>query len=108
MPLLDYQVPSRASRSDTDLGEVDLLGATDQGCLVVIELKAPRKDGSRGDTPLLAQREGLRHAAVVHANQRTIGAEANRRFAVWVPDAPPIVQTLSFESLCPATCSKLS
>ena len=89
-------------------GEVDLLGATDQECLVVIERKVPRKDGSRGDMPLLALIEGLRYAAVVHANQRTIPAEANRRFAVWVPDAPPIVQILSFESLCPATCSKLS
>lgn len=29
MRLLDYQVPLLASRSDTGLGEVDLLGTTD-------------------------------------------------------------------------------
>ena len=39
--LLDYQFPLKASRSDTGLGEVDLLGATDQGRLVVIEPEGP-------------------------------------------------------------------
>lgn len=34
---------------------------------------------------------------MVHANQRTIGAEANRHFAITVPDAPPIVQILGTE-----------
>ena len=77
--LLDYQFPLKASRSDTGLGEVDLLGVTDQGRLVVIELKVRRKDGSRGDTPLLALMEGLRYAAVVHANHGAIAAEARER-----------------------------
>ena len=40
--LLDYQFPLKASRSDRGLGEVDLLGATDQGRLAVIELKVRR------------------------------------------------------------------
>ena len=82
MRLLDYQFPLRASRSDTGLGEVDLLGATDQGRLVVGELKVQRKNGSRGDTPLLALMEGLRYAAVVHANCRAIGAEARSGFSI--------------------------
>ena len=77
--LLDYQVPLKASNSDTGLGEVDLLRATDQGRLVGIELKVRRKDRSRGDTPLLALMEGLRYAAVVHANHRAIAAEASHR-----------------------------
>ena len=93
--LLDYQFPLKASRSDTGLGEVDLLGATDQGRLVVIELKVRRKDGSRGDTPLLALMEGLRYAAVLHANHRAIAAEARKRFAISVSEDPPIVQILA-------------
>ena len=60
MCLLDYQFPLKARRSDACLGEVDLLGATDEGRLVVIELKVSRKNGSPGDTPLLALMEGLR------------------------------------------------
>ena len=95
--LLDYQVPLKASRSDTGLGEVDLLGATDQGRLVVIELKVRRKDGSRGDTPLLALMEGLRYAAVVHANHRAIATEARKCFAISVSEHPPIVQILAPE-----------
>ena len=59
MRLLDYEFPLRASRSDAGLGEVDLLGATDHGRLVVVELKVRRKNASRGDTPLRALMEGL-------------------------------------------------
>ena len=95
--LLDYQFPLKASRSDTGLGEVDLLGATDQGRLVVIELNVRRKDGSRGDTPLLALMEGLRYAAVVHANHRAIAAEARERCAIDVSEEPPIVQIMAPE-----------
>ena len=97
MRLLDYEVPLRASRSDAGLGEVDLLGATDQGRWVVVELKVGRKDGSRDDTPLLALMEGLRYAAVIHANHRAISAEASDRFAIDVRDEPPIVQILATE-----------
>ena len=93
--LLDYQCPLKASRLDTGLGEVDLLGTTDHGRLAVIELKVRRKDGSRGDTPLLALMEGLRYAAVVHANHRAIAAEARERCAIHVSTQPPIVQILA-------------
>ena len=95
--LLDYQFPLKARSSDTGLGEVDLLGATDHGRLVVIELKVGRKDGSRGDTPLLALMEGLRYAAVVHANHGAIAAEARERCAIHVSTEPPIVQILAPE-----------
>ena len=97
MRLLDYEFPLRASRSDAGLGEVDLLGATEQGRLVVVELKARRKNGSRGDTPLLALMEGLRYAAVVHANHRAIAAEARERCAIHVSEEPPIVKILAPE-----------
>ena len=97
MRLLDYEFPLQASRADAGLGEVDLLGVTDQGRLVVVELKARRKNNSRGDTPLFALMEGLRYAAVVRANQRAIAAEAQERFDIRVSEEPPIVQTLAPE-----------
>ena len=95
--LLDYQFPLQASRSDAGLGKVDLLGATDEGRLAVIELKVRQRDGSLGDTPLLALMEGLRYAAVVHANYRAIAAEARGCFAINVPDEPPILKILAPE-----------
>ncbi len=54
MRLLDYEFPLKAERADKGLGEIDLLGATNRGRLVVIELKVCRKNGARGDTPLCA------------------------------------------------------
>ena len=41
--------------------------------------------------------EGLRYAAVVHANHPAISAEAKEWFAINVPDEPPIVQILAPE-----------
>lgn len=96
---LDYQFPLQAStRADSGLGKVDLLGATDQGRLVVVELKVRRTRSSRGDTPVLALMEGLRYAAVVEANRSDIAAEAKTRFDIDVSDEPPIVQILGPES----------
>ena len=41
--------------------------------------------------------EGLRYAAVVHANHRAIAAEARDGFAIDVSEEPPIVQVLAPE-----------
>ena len=95
MRLLDYEVPLKASNSDKGLGDVDLLGITEQGRLVVVELKVRRKNGARGDTPLLALMEGLRYAAVVLANHPTISAEAADCFGIKTTNEPPIVQILA-------------
>ena len=95
--LLDYQFPLKAARSDTGLGEVDLLGVAAGGRIVIVELKVRRRDGARGDTPVHALMEGLRYAAVVQANIGAIAAEVRRLFAVNVPDRPPIVQILAPE-----------
>ena len=67
---------------------------------MVIELKVRRKDGSCGDTPLLALMEGLRYAAVVQANQRAIAVEARESWSMNVSEEPPIVQTLAPEDWC--------
>ena len=105
MRLLDYEFPLQASRSDKGLGEVDLIGATDRGRLIIIELKVRRNDRSRGDTPLLALMEGLRHVAVVHANHRAIAAEARKRYAISVSEEPPIVQILAPEDWWSGWCN---
>ncbi|MXY34955.1 MAG: hypothetical protein F4Y60_12910 [Boseongicola sp. SB0664_bin_43] len=97
MRLLDYEFPLKASNLDRGLGKVDLLGVTDRSRLVIIELKVCRKDGSRGDTPLLALTEGLRYAAVVQANLRAIAVEARERCAIDVSEEPPIVQIMAPE-----------
>ncbi len=97
MRLLDYEFPLKASQSDAGLGKVDLLGATDRGRLVVVELKVRPKNGARGDTPLRALMEGLRYAAVVHANHRAIAAEARECCDIDVSKEPPIVQILAPE-----------
>lgn len=73
---------------------MDLLGATDQGRLVVVELKIGRKHPARGDSPVLALMEGLRYTAVVHANLRGIAAEAGTRLGINLSDGQPIVQIL--------------
>ena len=95
MRLLDYEFPLQASNLDTGLGKVDLLGVTDRGRLVVVELKVRRKISSRGDTPLLALMEGLRYAAVVHENHRAIALEARECFNTHVSEEPPTVQILA-------------
>ena len=97
MRLLDYEFPLKASQSDAGIGKVDLLGATDRGRLVVVELKVRPKNDSRGDTPLRALMEGLRYAAVVHANHRAIAAEARECCDIDVSKEPPIVQILAPE-----------
>lgn len=95
--LLDYQFPLKAARSDTGLGEVDLLGATAEDRIAIIELKVKRRDGRLGESPVHALMEGLRYAAVVHANIDAISAETRDAFGVDLSDRPPIIQILASE-----------
>lgn len=96
---LDYQVPLRAARSDAGLGEVDLLGTTGEGRLVIVELKV----GPR-ETPIRALMEGLRYAAVVQANNAAIAAECLACFGVHVSDRAPVVQVLAPEDWWNESC----
>ena len=98
--ILDYQFPLKAKQTDRGIGKVDLLGATDRGRLIVIELKVkPEKrsgrSDARGDTPLRALMEGLRYAAIVEANLDVIAREAKSCFSVGILKEPPIVQVLA-------------
>ena len=96
--LLDYQFPLKAQQSDKGIGKVDLLGVTDQGRLMVVELKVKPADGSRGETPMKALMEGLRYAAIVMANQDAIAQEAKVRFNEEISAEPPLVQILAPKS----------
>ncbi len=93
--LLDYQVPLKARRTDGAVGKIDLLGITDRGRLVIIELKVEGEGGGRSDPPPAALMEALRYAAMVEADLDGIASEAERRFGVNVERTPPIVQLLA-------------
>ena len=94
--LLDYQVPLKARQSDRGVGKIDLVGVTDRGRLMVIEVKiAPERGGSRGDTPVRALIEGLRYAAIAWANVDAIAAEAKKCFGATIVKEPPVVQILA-------------
>lgn len=94
--LLDYQVPLKARQSDRAVGKIDLIGITDRGRLMVIEVKvAPDRGGARGDTPVHALLEGLRYAAVAWANIDAIAAEAKICFETVIVKEPPVVQILA-------------
>lgn len=96
--LLDYQFPLKAWRSDKDIGKIDLLGITEQGQLMVIELKV-KPDGvnNRGDTPAAAVLQGLRYAAIVQSNHESIAREMEKKYNFQLPNEPPIVQVLAPE-----------
>ncbi|MDE0150138.1 MAG: hypothetical protein OYG32_17680 [Rhodospirillaceae bacterium] len=94
--LLDYQVPLNARQSDHGVGKIDLVGVTDRGRLMVIEVKvAPDRGSGRGDTPVLALMEGLRYAAIAWANVDAIAAEAKKCFGTAIVKEPPVVQILA-------------
>ena len=96
--LLDYQFPLKAPQSNQDPGEIDLLGITRDGRLMIIEMKVMQRNGSRGETPLAAMIQGLRYAAYVQANQDAIAREAEIYFNVMVAaEQPPIVLILAPE-----------
>lgn len=92
---LDYQFPLKAARADAGVGKVDLFGVTDDGRLVVSELKVPPSGRGRGAGPMEALMQALRYAAIVEANGQAIGEEAMGVFGLAsVSEEPPIVQIL--------------
>jgi hypothetical protein len=96
---LDYQVPLKARRNDAGIGKIDLLGVTDGGQLVVVELKVDRIGGGRRDAPPAALMEALRYSAILQANQSVIASEARTKFDAHVSDtASPAVLVLGTEA----------
>ena len=96
--LRDYKFPLRSSDSDDGIGEIDLLGVTNQGRIMVIELKVkPSGDNNRGDTPVAAMLQGLRYAAIVQSNLNSIAWETEQKFDCSIQIEPPVVQLLAPE-----------
>lgn len=93
--LLDYQVPLKARQSDAGIGKIDLVGVTDQGRLMIVELKVKNHSGGRSDAPPAALMEGLRYAAMVEADLGAIASEAESLIGAKVVRKPPIVQVLA-------------
>jgi hypothetical protein len=93
--LLDYQVPLKATHANAGIGKVDLIGISDRGRLVIVELKIVSKGGVRGEAPPAALMEGLRYAAMVQADVDALKAEANVKFGVEISLEPPIVVLLA-------------
>ena len=94
--LLDYQFPLKARQGDTGIGKVDLLGVTERGRLMVIELKVePKKEKSRREIPVAALMQGLRYSAIVGSNMTVIVKEAQERFGMKIVEEPPVVQILA-------------
>ncbi len=89
----DYQMPLKAIRANRSAGKIDLLGITDLGRMIVVELKCPRS--GLGQSPMHALMEGLRYAAIVETNLGVLANEASTRFGCKADaKAPPIVQVL--------------
>ncbi len=96
--LLDYQFPLQATSADRGIGEIDLLGLTENGRLMIIELKADQRQVSNNETPLAALLQGLRYSAILQANQDRIAKEVEIRCNISVvTEKPPVVQILAPE-----------
>ena len=96
---LDYQVPLKARQNDAGIGKIDLLGVTDVGRFVVVELKVDGAGGRRSDSPLAALMEALRYAAILHANQSVVASEAKAKFDALVSDeAPPAIMLIGTDA----------
>jgi len=94
--ILDHQVPLKARQTDRGVGKIDLVGVTDRGRFMVIEVKvAPDRASGRGDTPVMALMEGLLYAAIAWANVDAIAAEAKKCFGTTIEKEPPVVQILA-------------
>ena len=92
---LDYQVPLKAQMSDYGVGEIDIVGVNDKGRLILTELKVEASQGGGSDSPCSALLQGLRYAAIVDKNIKTIAEEAHSRYKKTVLQEPPIVQLLA-------------
>ena len=92
---LDYQFPLKEALANEGVGKVDLFGITDDGRLLVSELKVPPSGKGRGDGPMDALMQALGYAAIVEANREEIGKEALDVFGVSSNvDEAPVVQIL--------------
>ena len=92
---IDYQVPLKAKRNDQGIGKIDMIGLSDRGRIIVIELKVIGESGGISDPPPTALMEGLRYAAMVEANHGQIKTEIEQKYGLKVADERPAVLVLA-------------
>lgn len=93
--LLDYQVPLKATRINVGVGKIDLMGVSNEGRLVIIELKVLAEGGGRSNPPPSALMEALRYTAMVRADQDAIKGEAFEKFGADITQGSPIIVLLA-------------
>ena len=92
---LDYQFPLKATNDDTGIGEVDLLGLSNIGKIIVTELKVKKLNSRPKNTPLAVLMQGIRYAAIVDRNSKDIANEIKKKFGKFALEHPPVVQILA-------------
>ena len=88
MCLLDYQFPLKARRSDAGLGEVDLLGATDEGRSGGHRVESPAEEWLSGRHSTARSDGGTTLRRRRPRQHRAIAAEARDGFAINVSEEP--------------------
>lgn len=92
---IDYQVPLKAKRNDQGIGKIDMIGLSDDGQIIVIELKVIGESGGISDPPPTALMEGLRYSAIIEANHDQIKSEIEQKHGLSVSDMRPAVLVLA-------------
>lgn len=97
LDLIDYHVNLQQTKDDKAVGNINLLGVTEDDRLAVIVLKfvAPQATrGTTGDTPLRGLIEGLAYSAILSANIDDVVADAKSELGRKISKEPPIVLIL--------------
>ena len=106
LDLIDYHVNLQAHKDDKAVGNIDLLGVTEDDRLVVVVLKfvpPTATRGTTGETPLRALVEGLAYSAILSANIEAVVEDAKSELGRKVSDAKPlvlVVGNLRYWELC--------
>jgi hypothetical protein len=94
LDLIDYHVNLQAGKDDKVVGNIDLLGVTEEDRLVVVVLKFVQPKATRGttgDTPLRGLLEGLAYAAILSANIDAVIEDAKSELGRKISNATPLV-----------------
>lgn len=94
LDLIDYHVNLQAGKDDKAIGNIDLLGVTEQDRLAVVVMKfvPPQATrGTTGDTPLRGLLEGLAYSAILSANIDDVAEDAKSELGRKVSKETPLV-----------------
>jgi hypothetical protein len=106
LDLIDYHVNLQAGKEDKAVGNIALLGVTEEDRLAVVVMKfvPPQATrGTTGDTPLRGLIEGLAYSAILSANIEAVVEDAKSELGRKVSSEPPlvlIIGNLRYWELC--------